>query len=77
MAAFYGIAGSEMKHQNDRKTFDHTTSDEEALRLTLAFYCIMEPEKRAIVLALAERYAGQVEPGDVPPVDPEARTYDQ
>jgi hypothetical protein len=32
-------------------------SDEEALRLALAFYCIMEPECRQEVLALAERLA--------------------
>lgn len=31
--------------------------DEEALRLTLAFYCIMEPDKRAIILSLAEQFA--------------------
>ena len=31
--------------------------DEEALRLTLAFSCIMEPDKRAIILDLAERFA--------------------
>jgi hypothetical protein len=29
----------------------------EALRLQLAFYCIMEPERRAEVLALAEKHA--------------------
>jgi len=34
-------------------------SDEEALRLTVAFYCIMEPERRAQVLELAERLAAQ------------------
>ena len=28
-------------------------SDEEALKLTVAFYCIMEPERRAELLALA------------------------
>jgi hypothetical protein len=32
-------------------------SDEEALRLVIAFYCIMEPEKRAEVLTLVERLA--------------------
>lgn len=32
-------------------------SDEEALRLTIAFCCIMEPDKRATVLALAEKLA--------------------
>ena len=32
-------------------------SDDEALRLTVAFYCIMEPEGRAEVLALAETLA--------------------
>ena len=32
-------------------------SDEEALRLVIAFYCIMEPERRAEILALAERFA--------------------
>ncbi len=31
--------------------------DEEALRLTVAFYCIMEPDKRAIILDLAEQFA--------------------
>ncbi|MCC8962334.1 MULTISPECIES: hypothetical protein [Bradyrhizobium] len=31
--------------------------DKEALRLTLAFYCIMEPDKRAIILSLAEQFA--------------------
>jgi hypothetical protein len=36
-------------------------SDEEALRLTLAFYCILEPERRAEVLKLAERLAAQSE----------------
>jgi hypothetical protein len=34
-------------------------TDEEALRATMAFYCIMEPEKRAEVLALVERYAAE------------------
>lgn len=46
-----------MKYPFEQKTVDDAPSDEEALRLTLAFYCIMEPEKQAIVLALAERYA--------------------
>ena len=32
-------------------------SDDEALRLTIAFYCIMEPERREEVLALAEKFA--------------------
>lgn len=32
-------------------------SDEEALKLTVAFYCIMEPERRAELLALADKYA--------------------
>lgn len=35
----------------------HRASDEEALRLVLAFYCILEPEKRNEVLTLAEHYA--------------------
>jgi quinol monooxygenase YgiN len=34
-------------------------SDVEALRLAVAFYCIMEPEKRAEVLQLAEALAKQ------------------
>jgi hypothetical protein len=34
-------------------------SDEEALRLAVAFYCIMEPEKRAEVMQLAEMLAKQ------------------
>lgn len=33
------------------------SSDEDALRLVLAFYCIMEPDKRDEVMALAQRYA--------------------
>lgn len=32
-------------------------SDEDAVQLTLAFYCILEPEKRRSVLALAEQFA--------------------
>jgi quinol monooxygenase YgiN len=32
-------------------------SDQEALRLVIAFYCIVEPDKRAAVLALAEKLA--------------------
>jgi hypothetical protein len=32
-------------------------SHQEALKLVFAFMCIMEPEKRAGVLAIAERYA--------------------
>jgi hypothetical protein len=66
-----------MKYQSDQRTFDDATSDEEALRLTLAFYCIMEPEKPAIVLALAERYAGQTQAAEAQPVNPEARIHDQ
>ena len=31
--------------------------DKDALRLALAFYCIMEPDKRAIILDLAEQFA--------------------
>jgi hypothetical protein len=34
-------------------------SDEEALRMVVAFYCIMEPEKRAQLIELAEMYANQ------------------
>ena len=34
-------------------------SDEDGLRLILAFYCIMEPEKREELLALAEKYASE------------------
>lgn len=34
-------------------------TDDEALRVVVAFYCIMEPDKRAQVLALAERYAAE------------------
>lgn len=34
-------------------------TDEEALRLTVTFYCIMEPERRAELLAIAEKMATQ------------------
>lgn len=30
---------------------------DDAMRLAIAFYCILEPDKRAIVMALAEKYA--------------------
>jgi hypothetical protein len=36
-------------------------TDDEALRLTMAFYCIMEPERRAQVMEMAERFAAQSE----------------
>lgn len=32
-------------------------SDEEALRVLIAYYSIVEPEKRAVVLELVEKYA--------------------
>ena len=32
-------------------------SDEEALKLTLSFYCILEPDKRMRVLELAQQFA--------------------
>ena len=34
-------------------------SDEDALRLVLAYYCIMEPDKRHAVLTLAEKFAAE------------------
>jgi hypothetical protein len=34
-------------------------SDDEALRLVLAFYCIMEPEKRDQLVKFAEHLATQ------------------
>ena len=34
-------------------------SDEEALRMVVAFCCIMEPEKRAELLKLAEQFASE------------------
>jgi hypothetical protein len=34
-------------------------SDEEALRIVIAFCCIMEPDKRAELLHLAETFAKQ------------------
>jgi hypothetical protein len=34
-------------------------TDEEALRLVVAFYCIMETEKRDQLIALAETFAKQ------------------
>jgi hypothetical protein len=34
-------------------------SDEEALRIVIAFCCIMEPEKRAELVQLAETFAKQ------------------
>jgi hypothetical protein len=42
-------------------TMNGRASDEEALRLVIAFYCIMEPDKRAEVLALAEKFARESE----------------
>jgi hypothetical protein len=39
-------------------------SNDDALRLVTAFFCIMEPEKRAELLALTERYASTSQPVD-------------
>lgn len=36
-------------------------SDEEALKLALAFFCIMDPDKRAEVMAVAEKFARESE----------------
>jgi hypothetical protein len=37
-------------------------SEQDALRMVVAFYCIMEPEKRAEVLALTEKFARESQP---------------
>lgn len=42
---------------DDEETRVCLASDEEALRLVVAFYCIMEPDKRDEVLGMAQRYA--------------------
>lgn len=42
---------------DDPEACSQHASDEEALRLVLAFYCILEPDRRNEVLALAESYA--------------------
>lgn len=34
-------------------------SEAEALRMVVAFYCIMEPEKRAEIIKLAETFAAE------------------
>ena len=34
-------------------------SEEDALRLVLAFYCITEPDRRAELIALAESFASR------------------
>jgi hypothetical protein len=44
---------------NSEPQFTGYASDETALKLVLAFYCIMEEDKRNQVLALAQRYAAQ------------------
>lgn len=36
-------------------------ADEEALRLTVAFYCIMEPERRGQVMEMAEKLTAKSE----------------
>jgi hypothetical protein len=50
--------------------------DEEALKLVLAFYCILESDKRSEVLSLAKRYATESRAADrhthFPTVDPSA-----
>lgn len=45
--------GADMSEDDIVPTF------EEAMRLTIAFYCIMEPEKREVVRALVEKYANR------------------
>jgi hypothetical protein len=42
---------------SDDDTFPEHTTDQEALKLVLAFYCILEADKRDALLALAKRYA--------------------
>ena len=41
----------------DDDTSSEGATDQEALKLVLAFYCILEPDKREALLALAKRYA--------------------
>jgi hypothetical protein len=54
-------ARSLFKNQSSRAVSEEAVlcrpSDDDALQLVVAFYCIMEPEKRNEILGLAERYA--------------------
>jgi hypothetical protein len=54
-------ARSILKNQSSRAVSEEAVlcrpSDDDALQLVVAFYCIMEPEKRNEILSLAERYA--------------------
>lgn len=43
----------------DQSQFPNAPSDEEALKLVLAFYCILEEDRRQHVLGLAQRYAAE------------------
>ena len=43
----------------EHESHSDRASDAEALRMVLAFYCIMDAEKRSEVVTLAERYAAQ------------------
>ena len=56
-----------------------TPTFDEALRLTLAYYCILEPEKRAILHGLAEKYADPSRQKEAPDVDliPSSKKGDQ
>jgi len=46
---------------NDAQSIPERASDDEALRLVVAFYCIMEKGRRNEVISLAEKYAARSE----------------
>jgi len=48
---------SEMRSIKKPEAKMERASEEEALKLTVAFYCIMEPERRAELLVLADKHA--------------------
>jgi hypothetical protein len=52
VSRMYGI-----RQKQGGSGFMSRASDREALKLVIAFLCIMEPAKRAEILAIAERYA--------------------
>jgi hypothetical protein len=56
-SAIGSLGGNLQRGNSEELAMLGRPSDDEALKLVVAFHCIMEPEKRAELLMLAEKYA--------------------
>jgi len=59
----------------DEQPINEPPSDDEALKLVMRFYCILEPDRQRELLALAQRYASAAQEVDGPGLTPQSLAH--